>query len=181
VPFRLKLLHRHLQRAASHYWAQVGHDRTAIESAIKRINDGAQKEIESLNPLKEPFLDFIARSHEWVMEALLQGAFIREYHLWEKHVREYVANQRAWNGRAASSKWHHDFIVGAELELAQFGAQLPVAVLKQLRNIRRKVNKAKHEPGLSLDHFVTHDEFFAAIETFQGFWEGLSAQEEFQP
>jgi len=144
--------------------------------AIELINDGAKKEMERISPAMH-FWEEIARSHAWVIEALLQGAFIREYHLWEKNVREYIANQRNWNGAAATSHWHHDFIVGVEQSLATFGAQVPADTFKELRAIRRKVNKAKHEPGLTLDHFVSNDQLFVALETYRVFWHRLSTQE----
>lgn len=167
----------HSATAASNYLYQHDHDRTGIVSAIELIHKGNAKEMEGLNPAKEQFWEEIARGHEWVIEALLQGAFVREYHLWEKYVREYVANQRSWNGVPTSGSWHHDFIVGVELALAGFGAQVPADTLKQLRAIRRKVNKAKHEPGLTINHFISTDELLLAIETYRIFWQCLSSQE----
>jgi hypothetical protein len=52
-------------------------------------------------------------------------------------------------------------------------------VVDALDTMRKKVNTAKHDPGLLVGHFVTQVEYDEAVQAISALWEGLDAQETF--
>ena len=82
---------------AVYFWTHAGHRETAIETAMAVIRDADQREQAALadDPL---WLSFTAHMGDWVIESLLQGAWMREYHEWEKATKTYFDGNHARNG-----------------------------------------------------------------------------------
>jgi hypothetical protein len=113
---------------------------------------------------------------DWVVETLIQGAWLREYHEWKRLQKRFdVQHERSgskkpdWKSRERAS---HVDRVCAQLEL--FDARIPDAVLDTISN-RRAINKAKHRD----EYFVAEEDFPVLLEAIADFCNGLAAQEEF--
>lgn len=82
--------------AATNY-VQVGHRRTAIEYALAGIKRHHDAVLEAFG--HDPFsLEMEGTMRAWVAETLLQGAYLREYHLWEKDCKAYFPEMAQRNG-----------------------------------------------------------------------------------
>jgi|HubBroStandDraft_1064217.scaffolds.fasta_scaffold355472_2 hypothetical protein len=117
--------------------------------------------------------ELLPTMQEWLIETLIQGAYIREYHIWEKDTKQYVNNQLGWNGEMAKSKWPSNYIPGLKTELARFSVQVPDQIMDRIIAVRDKVNINKHEPGLLDEHFVSRADYDEATKAIEGFWEEL--------
>ena len=62
--------------------------------------------------------------------------------------------------------------------LAIFGA--PDTALADIDAVRQRVNIAKHEPGVLVEHFVSIDDYWRMLDAIEGFWEALAQHEEIQ-
>ena len=119
---------------------------------------------------------------EWVVESLLQGAWMREYHEWEKATKVYFDVHHSRNGgskinwRAKIAKVPNPSHVDRVKEqLSLFSASVPSEVLDAIDATRAKVNAAKH----SDEFFVTEEEYRFFVKNVLTFWERLDEQEEF--
>jgi hypothetical protein len=168
-----------LSQHATRYFIQTDHNKTAIETAIACIENVHSQESKIVC---DDIVDSISidTMRDWLIETLLQGAYIREYHIWEKNVKEYCNTQWVLNGNPQSFKWKKGphFIDETKAHLAEFSARVP---LDAINNVRTKVNTAKHCPGLLTEHFVTRAEYDEAIVAIEGFWETLGQQETYRP
>ena len=92
-----------MEYGAAHNFIQVGHRQTAIEYAIAGVTKICEGNISVLgdNPFNS---EMEATMREWVVETLLQGAYLREYHLWEKDCKAYFAIMAERNGETLSIK-----------------------------------------------------------------------------
>lgn len=138
----------------------------------------------TLFPADMVFSEFEDATHDWVIETLVQGAYIREYHLWEKDTRQYFAEQVAINNgdqkeldKAMRKVSTDGYVAMAVRGLGVFSAEISTPVFLTLDGMRKKVNNAKHEPGLLIDHFVTQEEYGGAAQTISKFWQELQSQE----
>ncbi|MGX1230566.1 hypothetical protein AB7M71_003658 [Bradyrhizobium japonicum] len=79
----MKLIRRHLESGAMVNYIQIGHRRTAVEYAIagvQKIHD-ANLDLLGRDPLSA---DMEGTMMAWVIESLLQGAYVREYQSWPR-------------------------------------------------------------------------------------------------
>jgi hypothetical protein len=107
---------------------------------------------------------------DWLIETLLRGAYIREYHLWGL---ERQCSAFKWKSKRSES-----FIEKTKKRLVEFSASVP---LDAINTMREKTNTAKHCPGLLTEHFVTRAEYDEAIRAIEVFWETLGQQETYRP
>jgi hypothetical protein len=130
---------------------------TAVEHAIEAIRDHAAR-------ARSSFADDVVMSEleapmeAWVVESLIQGAWLREYNEWEKATKGYFESQHVRNARpkpnwkapvlARSGGASHVERVRAQLTL--FGALIANNILDAIDDQRRLINVSKHE-----------DEYFA--------------------
>lgn len=114
--------------------------------------------------------------HDWLVETLLQGAYMREYHVWEKHVKAYLNDQRRWNGgtEIVWRKGGTDMVQRAMSCLSEFGATIDERIVQAISVMRENVNEMKHEEGLLDEHFVTLEDYRAAHQAIVDFWDRLS-------
>jgi len=166
---------------AVYFWTHAGHRETAIETAMEVIRDVDRREHAALAgvPTWQAFTNHMG---DWVIESLLQGAWMREYHEWEKATKAYFDGNHARNG-GAKVDWRGKLpgVVGAShvdrvrAQLAMFGATVPADVLDGIDRTREGVNLAKHEAA----HFVGEAEYKQLVQAVMTFWEALAEQEEF--
>lgn len=179
----MKLIQPHLKNASTYYFIQSAHRKNAIHYAIAGINSVHDANIDAFKG-DSIFSELEGHMKDWVTETLVQGAFIREYHIWEKDTKEYFNNQLCWNNdqRAFPFKRRsRSYVENIREVLPIFSAQIPSPVISAIDYMRTKVNTAKHEPGLLTEHFVTQAEYDEAAASIDQFWEELGKQENFRP
>ena len=72
------------------------------------------------------FLDLSKVMRDWVRETLLQGAYLREYHLWEKDCRAYfLAMAAQWGASLRQNAKRQSFPILMREWLADFGLEYP--------------------------------------------------------
>ena len=161
----------------------AGHREAAIATAIDAIRHGARREVAAV--AGADLDEGLARTvREWVLESLLQGAWMREYHEWEKATKAFFDGNHARNG-GGKVDWRgklpgvprasHVDRVRAQLVL--FGAAVPEDALAAIDRAREGVNLAKHEA----EHFIGEADYRALVRAIERFWEALAEQEEFTP
>lgn len=177
----MKLIRARVVGHASICWTQVEHRKTAMDYAIKGIGLVREKNA-ALFPDDQMFAEMEDTMRDWVIETLIQGAYIREYHLWEKDTKQYFQKQLTLNKSSqqlAFKSGKRGFIDLAIFGLSVFGAQVPPTVINVLDLMRRKVNSAKHDPGLLVGHFLTQDEYNKAVQNISAYWQELDTQENY--
>ena len=168
---------------AGYFWTHAGHRETAIETAMAVIRDVDKREQAELagNPAWQAFTNHMG---DWVIESLLQGAWMREYHEWEKATKVYFDGNHARNG-GSKVDWRGKMpgVVGAShvdrvrAQLTLFGATVPADALDVIDRTREGVNLAKHEA----EHFIGEADYWALTHAVLAFWEAIAEQEEFTP
>lgn len=164
---------------AAYYRIQTDHRRTALEAAIHSIDKeaaGAAREIgESTLELE---LNGVMR--DWVIETLVQGAFIREYHIWEKSTKEYFNGQhQRQTGLDVAWRSGSSHIEKIRTQIETFSVSVSDAILDELEAVRIKVNQMKHDSGMLIEHFVQWDDLDALMTNVVRFWDELDAKEDF--
>lgn len=163
---------------AGHCFIQLGHRKTAIEYALVALKVKQRLNVDALgdDPLT---LELEDTMRFWVEETLLQGAYLREYHLWEKDCKAYFSHMAARNGIAWSEKPRQGIVFTAHIGnvLNLFGSPVPNPVMDRIDAMRKRVNDMKHESGLTMEHFVTAKDFETALEALEDFWNSLCQHE----
>jgi hypothetical protein len=168
---------------ATYFFIQAGHRETAVDCAIQVIRKSFEQEMAALSD--DPTVAALSTPmDEWLVESLLQGAWLREYHEWEKATKAYFEGQHELNGNPKPS-WkekltgftqapsHVDRI---RIQLALFDAFVPSGSLDTINAHRQLVNNAKHEG----QYFVTEQDYRSLIEAVASFWNELASQEQFR-
>jgi len=176
----MKLLGNMFQQTATYYLVHLHHRKHAIElatGALSRVMDEDRRAAPD-EPLVQELTGPI---EQWVIETLIQGAFIREYHMWERDTKNYFADQGELNGRADAIVWkspgtHIEKVKGA---LQLFSARVSTEIFDLLDGVRKRVNSAKHEANLADEDYFTLADYNAAVEAIGGFWEELAGQERY--
>lgn len=176
----MRLKRKYLEAGASATWTQVGHRRTAIEYAVAGAKLVYKQNLEQFrhDPL---FAELESVMPEWVIETIAQGAYIREYHLWEKEVTDYLGGQLRRSIRASTvlkPKAGESLIDAVRRVLAIFGA--PDTGVADIDAMRRRVNIAKHTPGVLVEHFVSIDDYWKMLDAIESFWEALAEHEDIE-
>lgn len=82
---------------AGYFFVQVGHRETAVEHAIEVIGEHAMRV--GAGFAGDPVMAALEQPMEaWVIESLIQGAWLREYHEWERATKGYFEGQHQRNG-----------------------------------------------------------------------------------
>src|SRR5262249_41593173 len=116
----------------------------------------------------------------WLVETLIQGAWIREYHEWEKATKEYFNEQHRLSG-SPNPRWknrqgwsHVDFV---REQLAIFSIDLSPHILFIVDRNRDYINLAKHDS----EYFADENQFRELHDAIADFWNELASAEEFVP
>jgi hypothetical protein len=176
----VNLKRKHLEAGANVTWTQVGHRRTAIEYAVAGAKLAYKQSLEQF-PDDPLFAELESVMPEWVIETIAQGAYIREYHLWEKEVKDYLVGQLRRSNLESTvlkPKRSESLIDAVRRVLVNLGA--PDTGLADIDAMRHRVNIAKHEPGVLVEHFVSIDDYWKVLDAIEGFWEALAEHEEIE-
>lgn len=155
---------------------QAEHRRDAVQYAIAAIHE-AVAQGEEVFPEDELFCELSVQHREWVVETLYQGAYLREYHLWEKECKEYFSSMARRNHVDLALK-SNGFPSEVERALVLFSAASVLPELQGIREMNARVNIMKHDPGVLTEHFVTATDYDTAHAAITRFWEALIALEE---
>ena len=100
---------------ALYYCIHAGHRKTAIELAVASLRELAA------------FDQFEAAMREWTIEAVAQGAWVREYHRWETDTKSYFDAMHVRNGATAPNwkKMGGSHVEKIEMQLALFSRHVP--------------------------------------------------------
>jgi hypothetical protein len=102
----MRLVNKH--PAATYYLTQAGHHLTAIEAAVAYVDAGfARSRSEQTDDVSS---EFSSIERDWVIETIYQGAYLRQYHLWEKDCKEYLSSQGASKSRETSIEGFWEFL-----------------------------------------------------------------------
>jgi hypothetical protein len=176
----MQLVKRYLDAGATVNYIQVSHRQTAVEytiAGIAKIHD-ANLDLLGRDPLTS---EMEGAMQAWVTETLLQGAYVREYHLWEKDCKAYFAAMAERNGASMTmkAKGGQSFTELVIETLVAFDVILPNDVIGVIERMRQRVNCMKHDAGLEPDHFVNNSDYTEAMTALEGFWEHLAGRERF--
>jgi hypothetical protein len=176
----MKLKHPHLLKSSDYYWIQLEHRKTAVNFIIECIENG-NSSAPSYDTLANYFGGIMTA---WGIETVIQGAFIREYHIWEKDTKEYFCNQLSWNGNIRNfslGKKKGPHLIKVQEGLALFSAKISDSIMDSIEQMRLKINKAKHRSGVLVDDFVSRADHEKAVAAIGNFWQELARQEMFEP
>lgn len=167
---------------AVYFFTHAGHRETAIDHAIEVIRDDAARALSSADddPIMATLEEPIGL---WVIESLIQGVWMREYHEWEKATKSYFEGQHQrngtsrpdWKSKVAGVPGAASHVDRVRTQLVQFGATAPGAALDAIDAQRRLINSAKHED----EYFATADDYRMLVKAVADFWDALASQEEF--
>ena len=169
----MQLTRRYAESGAVINYTQVGHRHSAVEYAVAGIAKIQDINLDQLgrNPLTS---EMEGSMRDWVIETLLQGAYLREYHLWEKDCKAYFIAMAKRNDVILTMKGNEPFTSLVRGILSRFQVTVPDDILSAIENMRQRVNVMKHEAGLQLDHFIRRADYEAAVGALEKFWEHLS-------
>jgi hypothetical protein len=170
----MQLIKKYLEPGAVGSFIQLGHRRDAVDSVIAAIGQIYKDNPHTQNP--DPLTWDAGVMEDWLVESLLQGAYIREYHLWEKECKAYFAAVAKRNG-GQMILTTQGFIKQVKDALVAFGVAVPDATLGAIDHMRERVNVMKHEPGLEEDHFISDGDYIEAIDAIESFWGVLAGCE----
>jgi len=156
---------------ALHYAIQTRHRKTAIDLAIAALG-------ELPNEAGPIFGEMAEAMREWTIEAIIQGAWIREYHKWETDTKSYFDVMYTRNGVTAP-RWKNgsgSHVEKIENQLALFSAAPPASMVA-IEETRKRVNSMKHEDS----YLASKADYESSVEAVQQFWDDLATQEPFTP
>ena len=174
----MRLIKRHLESGATVNYMQVSHRHTAIEYTIACVAKLHDANLAALG--HDPFTsEMEGTMRAWVIETILQGAYLREYHLWEKDCKAYFAAMAERNGASVTMKTKpaQSFPQLIQETLVVFGVTVPADILSAIEHMRQMVNTMKHDAGLELDHFISERDYTDAVAALEGFWKYLAGCE----
>jgi hypothetical protein len=154
-----------------YYVTHTGHRKTAIDLAIEALR--------VLPNDPDPIFGEVSEAmREWIIEALIQGAWIREYHKWETDTKSYFDFMHTRNGGAIPN-WKN--ISGSHIDkvkeqLVLFSA-IPPALMAVIEETRQHVNGMKHEDS----YIASQADYESLVSAVERFWNDLECQEEFTP
>jgi hypothetical protein len=179
---RLRRAFHDTEANAAINFIQISHRRDAVAYAFAGIARQHDAVLEAFG--RDPFMtDMESTMRAWVAETLIQGAFLREYHLWEKDCKAYFPvmaqrNSKSLTMRPVKGQTFTDLICET---LAQFDIVMPNSITGAIDKMRERVNIMKHEAGLELEHFVSEADYYASVSALEGFWSHLADAEEVRP
>ena len=167
---------------AGYYWVHAGHRETAINHAIEVIRDTSKHQLEGMG--HDPFLAALsAPIGPWVVESLIQGAWMREYNEWEKATKAYFDGHHMrnggtkvdWKARLSGSAGAASHVDRVRAQLVLFSATVSPDILDAIDRHRRLINTNKHED----DYFATEEDYRDLVRAVAAFWNELAPKEEF--
>jgi hypothetical protein len=101
-----------------------------------------------------------------VVESLIQGAWLRENHEWEKATKSYFDGQHQrnahpkpdWKAKVPSFAGGASHVERVRSQLMFFGASVSDTILRTIDAQRRLINAAKHSSALREKRYLTMHE-----------------------
>ena len=154
-------------------YIQALHRRTAIEYGLCAVKERSEKIAQQMG---DEFLSEMESTimAPWVCEFICQGAYIREYHVWEKEVREYLNNNR---NSDQPPNFKGNFVDRTQENFTNCNLTFSTEMHNSFEKFRKKVNTAKHDMGVLVDHFVSEVEVWEINEIASNFWLDIANQE----
>jgi hypothetical protein len=174
----VRLIKPYLEPGATVNCVQVGHHQTAVEYAMAGIEKLHDANLAQFGD--DPFnSEMEGTMRAWVVETLLQGAYLREYHLWEKDCKAYFIAMAARNAVTTTirTKGGQSFLELVKEILVSYDVTIPARILDAIDRMRIKINDMKHAAGLELDHFISAGDYAEAVAALEGFWAHLAGCE----
>jgi hypothetical protein len=177
MKLRRKLME--LGLSATNNFIQIEHRKDAIEYAVVGIKRQHDAVVNAFGGDKLT-TELEGTMQAWVIETLLQGAYLREYHLWEKDCKAYFTEMAGRNRRTIDRKnlKGKPFTDSIKAIVCDFGAVVADNIFTEIEKMRLKVNVMKHEAGLEPEHFVSEGEYTAAVSALAEFWSTLANAEQ---
>lgn len=168
---------------AGTYWVQSAHRETALQYLIQGAAQ-LHKQHLSAHPADDFSIELEEIMPQWAIETLAQGAYMREYHIWEKETKEYFSQQLIYNGLDGQTakvrqKSNENYVEAIERILLDFSISNLEIEIMEVNGMREKVNVAKHDPGVLTEHFISIEEFWRKHSNISSFWSKLADLEEF--
>jgi hypothetical protein len=153
--------------------------RNAVAQAISIFERNRDQEISESN---DPLSLFVSEHNvKWLSETVVQGAYLREYHSWEKEVKSYLNGQRHLNGEMKEFDWKRPAIDGlvtlVTTYLKDFSVRVDDRTIATINIMRVRVNSMKHTPGFFEGHLVSREEYDIAALAIEEFWKHLEGRE----
>ena len=154
-----------------YYCTEAGNRKHAIDLVIEALRGLPNDPSEFLAEMGEAM-------REWTIEAVVQGAWVREYHKWETATKSYFNVMYARNSKAAPNweKLMGSHVEKIENQLALFSAA-PPASLTMIDKTRDRINDAKHEDS----YLASQSDYECLTTAVDQFWQSLITQEVFTP
>jgi hypothetical protein len=172
---RKRQIQRYLENGASVSWLDIQHRKDAIQYVILGIREVYDRDIACFaGDLRFAETE---RMRDWVIETVYQGAYLREYHLWEKDCKAYFTalRQRAGKDPLPSKipKAVQGYPAYATSLACELGLHIDPAIVDGLEVMRQKTNIMKHDPALTTCRFLEAEEYEEAISSIESFWDAL--------
>jgi hypothetical protein len=168
-----------ISKGANYHFIQASHREGAIHGAIEIISRDATRWIETLS-VGSPDTEITRTTDAWLVETLIHGAWIREYHEWEKATKDYFNEQQRLNGSPApkwknSKGWSHvDFV---REQLTTYSINLSPHILFIVDRNRGYIDTAKHYG----EYLADEKQFREFHDAIADFWNELASAEEYAP
>jgi hypothetical protein len=155
-----------------YYCTQAGHRKTAINLAIAALRGLPNYSSD------EVFTEMGEAMREWTIAAVIQGAWVREYHKWETDTKSYFNVMYERNSETAPNwqKLTGSHVGKIEKQLPLFSAT-PPASLTEIEEARDRINDTKHEDS----YLATQSDYECLTTAVDRFWQSLNTQEIFSP
>jgi hypothetical protein len=167
----MPLIRVHPEPGALEFCLQASQHRIAIEAAVDYVNAGVARAL--AEHTNDSF--WWSTEQDWVIETIYQGAYLRQYHLWEKGSRTYFLSQGVEISRNPTPNFS-EHVKG--ILSSRFDLNVPKDVMDALSTMRCKVNRMKHEGGVQDDEFVSAADYAADVAAIERFWEFLAGREQ---
>jgi hypothetical protein len=171
----MQLIRIHPELGAVKFLQQTTNHQIAIEAAVSYVEAGFARALPGhANDAWSSELAHIER--KWVIETIYQGAYLRQYHLWEKGCKEYFTSM----GLTMSRQTHVRPDGVKDILSSRFALTVPNDVMDALCTMLTKVNNMKHERGVQEDEFVSAEDYTVAVVAVERFWEFLVENEQIE-
>ena len=134
----MPLIRMHPELGATKFLVQASHYRTAIEAAVEYVNAGFPRSPPE-HTSDSLASEWLSIEHRWVIETIYQGAYLRQYHLWEKSCTEYFSAMGV-QMKAAKHVIHRACEAG------------PIVISVRPSRSRRREGRALHDAAQNQPH-----------------------------
>lgn len=144
---------------------QVSIRRRGVEYVIECIEEKFKNQTKKSEKWFSVFFD---QDRKWAINILIQGAYIREYHLWERLCKKHFLLHK--NNKGSFTEIVIKYLVEKNF-------QIPSQIILEIEGMRNRVNSMKHDANIEMDRSINFREFELAAIAIESFWEIVWGQE----